>query len=375
MPRPGYRILDLCARINGHPIQHAELRSLCLGFDQWNHLLSIAEQEGMPPLLYRHLVESSSHFPDSVRRSLFLLQRRHSVQQRLHTQALLEILDRFETAGITALLIKGAALRYQLYPDPALRPMRDIDLLVHPDDANKAQSLLRSSGYKQSTAPIPTDHFHLPSLHQTIGDHPICVEIHRGLFPNCPPYFQLPRFEQLLASSATITLNGRTALTMGPEETFIYLYHHGIRTPLTYESCRLIHLADIIGFVEHYSASPVWKRIMHITPHLARSVPALHHITPWDLDNIPAEIASSALLSKKLKTTAFDGWPRTRLKDYKRQGRSLRELCRDTFFPSCWWLTLYYGADNWFSRLWAIIARHPAQIWWWARLSAQFRNR
>src|SRR5580658_9006681 len=48
----------------------------------------------------------------------------------LHTYALKRLSELFTAAGVDALLVKGAALALTVYPEPAARPMTDIDLLV-----------------------------------------------------------------------------------------------------------------------------------------------------------------------------------------------------------------------------------------------------
>jgi hypothetical protein len=61
---------------------------------------------------------------------------------------LAEILNIFRRTHIKIWVLKGAALAWSLYPDPALRPSGDLDLLVLPDDIAQARRLLESLGYK-----------------------------------------------------------------------------------------------------------------------------------------------------------------------------------------------------------------------------------
>src|SRR5262249_37484394 len=52
------------------------------------------------------------------------------------------ILVRFSEAGIPVIVLKGAAMAALVYPSPALRPMRDIDLLVHRRDMERVEAVL-----------------------------------------------------------------------------------------------------------------------------------------------------------------------------------------------------------------------------------------
>ena len=58
-----------------------------------------------------------------------------------------EVLERFERAGVHALLLKGPAIARWLYPNGAGRPYIDCDLLVGPADFEAAEGVLRSLGY------------------------------------------------------------------------------------------------------------------------------------------------------------------------------------------------------------------------------------
>ena len=53
-------------------------------------------------------------------------------------------------AGIEVMLIKGAAMAIQYYRDWGLRPMDDVDVMVHYNDVSATIQLLRSLGWKSS---------------------------------------------------------------------------------------------------------------------------------------------------------------------------------------------------------------------------------
>lgn len=58
-----------------------------------------------------------------------------------------KLLTALETAGIAVLVLKGAALAYTVYPEPLLRPMGDIDLLIKPADLSQITILLKGLGF------------------------------------------------------------------------------------------------------------------------------------------------------------------------------------------------------------------------------------
>ncbi len=60
------------------------------------------------------------------------------------------ILDELKSCGIPVVVLKGSSAA-QYYPEPELRVMGDIDLLVKPDDFLSACSVMKAAGYKQIT--------------------------------------------------------------------------------------------------------------------------------------------------------------------------------------------------------------------------------
>lgn len=66
---------------------------------------------------------------------------------RLHRD-LQTILALFAAHELPLMPMKGALLTAQAYPDPGLRPMADLDLLIHPADFERARDLLGQLGYQ-----------------------------------------------------------------------------------------------------------------------------------------------------------------------------------------------------------------------------------
>ena len=58
-----------------------------------------------------------------------------------------KVIDALVAAGAAPLLLKGATLAYSHYPNPALRPRADTDLLIPPDRRAAAAAALAALGY------------------------------------------------------------------------------------------------------------------------------------------------------------------------------------------------------------------------------------
>lgn len=65
-----------------------------------------------------------------------------------HRQLLGRLLDRIGEAGRRALLLKGSALAYSLYPEPAARSRGDSDLWVSRDDVAEVRAILEQEGFR-----------------------------------------------------------------------------------------------------------------------------------------------------------------------------------------------------------------------------------
>ncbi len=275
----------------------------------------------------------------------------------------------FNQHQLTPILIKGAALCQSLYRDPALRPMRDIDILFHPGEVDAAQDLLRRAGYRQSTASIPPDHHHLPSLNKTVDGVQICIELHRGLYPDITPHYPEVDFSRLLETGNMIMVGEAEVVTFNHEETLHYLFQHGFRAPLTYETFKLINAADIISFIEAFYHDIDWKQIEGRFPQLYRALPLMHHISPWDSDRVSGNFSSEYIQKSKLQPIPFNGWPHRRRKEFKRGKVSMISIFKETFIPSTWWVRLYYGAGYSFYRyVKALCIDHPRNVFSWAKL-------
>jgi hypothetical protein len=361
-------ILNLCARITGHAEQYRLLAKTVQDGVDWPEVLRQAERQGMGPLLHLHLTAAGCLLPGDIQRSLKVLVRIHGHQARVRQRLLQELLIRLTTEGLSPLVIKGAALGHTLYPDPALRPMRDIDLLLAPDQAVRAQQVALSAGFDRHGTPTPDDHYHLPPLVKTVEGMKVCIEIHRALYPDCPPYYPQTDFERLLDGSASFACGEVCCSTLGTEEMLSHLYHHGFRMPLSYEPYKLINAADLIGFVEMHADELDWPRLRREQPQLCAALAMLQHLAPWDPERVPAGIIDPREATRRRRPLPYRGWPQRKIRQLKHDNLSIAAILKETFLPPLWWTKLYYGALSRWQTLWCYGYHHPRHILWWARL-------
>jgi hypothetical protein len=70
-----------------------------------------------------------------------------AAENQLHQENLNQITAAFANASLPVVVLKGSALAQAVYPDPACRPMSDIDLWVAPERMAKAAALMAKLGY------------------------------------------------------------------------------------------------------------------------------------------------------------------------------------------------------------------------------------
>lgn len=117
----------------------------------WGAFLVLAQAQGVAPLVYATF-QASNRFqlmPQKVLASLRDMYYQSLAQNSLLLRDLEGILGVLAAAHIPAIVLKGAHLAVDLYPDCALRPMHDLDVLVREDDFEGARQALESIGYTQ----------------------------------------------------------------------------------------------------------------------------------------------------------------------------------------------------------------------------------
>lgn len=276
-----------------------------------------------------------------------------------------QVITILKSDGIDVIVLKGAALCNTLYPDPGLRPMRDMDILIEKKDVERAQLLMVTNGFTASTEPIPPDHFHLPGLYQTVDNVAVCIELHQALFPSCPPYYKIMEFKDLQRSSVCFDLNGARLYSLGHVDMLWHLYKHGFCMPLTYEQYRLITVADMVGMVENKFDEIDWSLIESDYPELLNVLPLLHYLTPWQ-DHVKTKLSLKIERPPSDVGMRFRGWPQVRLSGQRSQ--KLLKFLYDTVFPPQWWFRIYYKTTGWWSWYYSRLIKHPLHILWWVRL-------
>jgi hypothetical protein len=148
------RALVLAARLRLGPEDREALETLLREGLPWEALGAQAGRLGVEGLLLRHLQDPDlgKWVPGPLASALEAGHRRTALRT-LRLQGLLHrALPALASAQIPVILLKGASLAHRIYPDPALRPMSDVDILIRPGDRARAWDGLTALGFRPGNA-------------------------------------------------------------------------------------------------------------------------------------------------------------------------------------------------------------------------------
>jgi hypothetical protein len=184
-----------------------------------------------------------------------------------------------QAAGVPVIVLKGAALAETVYGSLALRPMSDLDLLVHHEHVPLMAQVLEREGYALSSQLLPPayyqhNHFHLPYRGRQ-GE--VLVEVHWQLQETLG--VQQPDLAEIWRGAVPARVAGVETLVMGCEELLLYLclhlqkhgyYNRYLRTRPDaaayilhgHGTNRLLWFCDVWEVVQRYQAELDWPRVV-----------------------------------------------------------------------------------------------------------------
>jgi hypothetical protein len=258
---PVTRFLVLClrARFDEGALDEARAWALREALD-WTQVDRRAAEEALTPLLFSLLREQN--WPPSD-----LLERWHraymhaAMRNTLRLAELAHIIQALRDIKISVIVLKGAALAKRIYGNVALRPMVDIDLLVHREDLPAAIRAIKGLGY----APHHTEEhpgmflayenevaFHRPDQKGSL------LELHWSLIDS-PAYQDRLPMAWFWRTASPETFGDAPALILGPEAMLLHLSAHLM---LHHQGMGLRWLHDMAEVVQHHSASLDWELLL-----------------------------------------------------------------------------------------------------------------
>ena len=216
-------LLALCAG-GADQVSHAQVATLAKA--DWDWITQRAADYRLLPLLHAAFDKKPDWPVPEDLCDLCLKAYRHWTFRSLTMQnALLKIADKLDTNGISYAALKGAPLSVECYAAPALRPMRDLDILVVPDEAERAYSILQEAGF----AKVPgkgewgVDRYHhLPLLQNGDG---VFLELHHRIAPT-EWSGSSPLAQRILANARVMKVQGKAVQMVHPTDNALHLIVH-----------------------------------------------------------------------------------------------------------------------------------------------------
>jgi hypothetical protein len=324
--------VDPAARLAAHHLLAAATRaalnrSASVPRLRSDHLVSpraigiVAYTAGMGPLL-GHWIEQGTVAADPPLAELFREHLEHGRARaaRLAT-AFARVASACEAKGVALAVLKGLHTSRVYFPEAGTRPCADVDLLVRPDDFDRAREALRAAGFTEArwtSRPPRSEWVELgrpPALHSLELDHaenPWSIDLHQSLDRW---YFRGLRagFEPAVWRTEPLELEGYGVRALAqPLLTAFLAMHatHGVRV------LRLIQVVELALVLRRDVASGTlkWKDLAALlaATHTARFVyPGLElveRLVPGTVDpELRADLARTGTARMRRVIDAIDG--------------------------------------------------------------------
>ena len=150
--------------------------------------------------------------------------RRALVAWELQWRGWARLLSALGENGIPVLILKGAALALQVYPQPGLRPMGDLDILVKDSNVSRAIDLLESLGYRPK-APLGERRRRLVHGENFYGGPFGEADLHWHLYPSRTHMGQDPDW---WAEAQSFRVGDQEASSLGASDQLVHVLGHGL---------------------------------------------------------------------------------------------------------------------------------------------------
>jgi hypothetical protein len=258
-----YQILLACGRSGSEPPMIVDQSTTHLN---WDHVLDVADQLGIAPLLYERLrrIPWTQQFPiphDTMGRwkNIFYWYQALNMKRFAKLQ---QILKTYAEEGVPVIALKGAVLASLVYPRIGLRTMGDVDLLVKQEHLGHAEHILQTRGFTpnekyRSKEWYRQHHHHL--VPYMSDDGVLEVELHHHIIPPNFPV-RLP-VEYLWASPRHVHIADVPCLTLSVEYLLIHLTLHAADDAYL---GKLRVLYDIAETIQKHETELDWQRLLII---------------------------------------------------------------------------------------------------------------
>lgn len=193
----------------------------------WEYVAAEACDAGVGALLMVQATKHDVDVPVSAARQMRAYREHVAAANAYKTESVRKALTRLQVAKVPFLLLKGAALNATLY-EPGLRPMTDVDVLIHDCDAALADKVLRNAGCEPGADLVREDfypRFYCEREYFTGTHPPVKIDLHVRPF-HVLRYARTVPHSAIWKDSRDISLGDLTVRVPGPESMLVHLAVH-----------------------------------------------------------------------------------------------------------------------------------------------------
>jgi hypothetical protein len=276
------KLLFLCSRVCLSEAAKAAAAELVRRDLDWEYVLVASIQHGVSPLFCHGLAQlacdETEHVPARVLRELTKLYEANRARNRRMYRTIGDIFAKFGAGGVQAIALKDIPLARQVYPDIGMRPIGDIDVLIHWQDYDRVATCMAELGF----FPEPTHdlqftlkyacahHFRRPSDNVWVDVQWNIMEKEWDKYGEGNFAFDV---EQMWHGARNMRVDGYELLVPKTEDMLYHLCLHleGHRYR------ELILFCDIAEFFRHFGPQLDWDYLLKLT-RAYRSEASLYYV-------------------------------------------------------------------------------------------------
>jgi hypothetical protein len=146
------QLIMLAARVGPDAAARGRIDELLHTPLDWSYLVRTAVRHGVAPLVAAGLAkaapEAAGAIPADARAELDRLGEISSARNARMARVLAEILTALGDGGIRPIALKELGLAFEVFPEPGLRPLGDLDLLIRPEEYRRTAEIMRAIGFE-----------------------------------------------------------------------------------------------------------------------------------------------------------------------------------------------------------------------------------
>jgi len=225
--------------------------------EKWAIVLMDAQKHSILPLLYYHLTQfhKEIQIPTNILKQLKQAYFHSSLENTQVYYDLSKVLGEANISNIPIIVLKGVAIASSIYPNVALRPMSDLDLLVKSEDIRMVHELLLRLGWKCMNGRVQSENrikFNHALLYKK---YELYIDLHLKII-------ELPKLNPW-TNAVSIKIDFNKTLVLGTGDIILFLCNHLCKhiTSSSYVT-ELIKFYDIAQVLRKSKESIDWNYIV-----------------------------------------------------------------------------------------------------------------